>query len=129
MSIMVLIIIALIAYIFCNKILDNTRLAEYISAFSILLSIVLSVFAIQYTYTSNNNVNRQFEKINTAAETISKTSDGLNATNTELKNNLETILLKLTSLDENQSQIKESMKQFENNQMPKLLKNNENINS
>lgn len=101
-SILVLTIIALIAFIITDRIICNVKLMEYISVCSTLLSITLSIFAIQYTYTSNNEIHQQFDKINFAADNIKGTSENLASTNALLKENLEKILENLEDIGESQ---------------------------
>lgn len=66
-SIMALTIIALISFIISRRICCSDELMKYVSVASVILSITLSIFAIQYTYTSNNEIHQQFEKINSVA--------------------------------------------------------------
>lgn len=81
--------------------LNNTRLVmAYVEAFSVLLSILLSIFAIQYTYHSNNEMYRQFDKINGCAENINGSNRELSVTHKKLDNNIDTILAKLDSIKE-----------------------------
>ena len=91
---------------------------EYISYASVILSITLSVFAILYTYTSNVQIQQQFEKINSAANTITSTSSNLAATGNKLNENLDTILERLENIDQFQqemtSQLTDMNKQIEN---------------
>ena len=91
---------------------------EYISYASVILSITLSIFAILYTYTSNVQIQQQFEKINTAANTITSTSSNLTITGEKLNENLDTILEHLESIDQSQqimtSQLTDLNKQIDN---------------
>lgn len=89
---MALTIIALISFILSERIVEAEKVMEYISYASVILSITLSVFAIMYTYTSNNQIQEQFEKINNAANNITATSEKLTQTGNALKQNLETIM-------------------------------------
>lgn len=52
-SIMVTAIIVLVSFILCEKTIDADKIMEFISYSSAILSIALSIFAIQYPYTSN----------------------------------------------------------------------------
>lgn len=104
-SLLTLIIIVLVTLVITNQVVDNIKLLDYIAVCSTLLSITLSIFAIQYTYNSNNEIHRQFEKINSAAEIIKDTSRNLSDTNTLLNNNLEQILDKLENVDQSQQAI------------------------
>ena len=69
-SVLGLTIIALIAFIITDRIICSAKLMEYVSVCSIVLSITLSIFAIQYTYTSNNEIHQQFEKIKNVAAKV-----------------------------------------------------------
>ena len=104
-SVLGLTIIALIAFIITDRIICSAKLMEYISVCSIVLSITLSIFAIQYTYTSNNEIHQQFEKINSVAENIKGTSENLATTNDLLNENLDKILEGLENVGQSQQDI------------------------
>ena len=70
-----------------------------------ILSITLSVFALLYTYTSNVQIQQQFEKINSAADNITSASERLKTTTGKLDENLGTILQHLESIDIKQQEI------------------------
>lgn len=108
-SVLGVIIIALVAYIMTEKICCADKIMEYISYASVILSITLSVFAILYTYTSNVQIQQQFEKINSAATSIISTSDKLSTTGSKLNDNLETILSRLDKIDNNQEMMRASI--------------------
>ena len=78
---------------------------DYISYASVILSITLSVFALLYTYTSNVQIQQQFEKINSAADNITSASERLKTTTGKLDENLGTILQLLESIDIKQQEI------------------------
>lgn len=92
-------IIALVSFILCEKTIGADKIMEFISYSSAILSITLSIFAIQYTYTSNVQIQQQFEKINSIADNIHKTAGNLNLTSGKLDENLETILKRLENMD------------------------------
>ena len=98
-SILVAFIIFLVAYILCNRVVEADKIINYISNASLLLSIVLSIFAIQYTYYSNIQIQSQFEKINSAASHIEGTSVELSHINRKLDESIEEILQKLGTMD------------------------------
>ena len=104
-SVLGLTIIALIAFIITERIICSAKLMEYVSVCSIWLSITLSIFAIQYTYTSNNEIHQQFEKINSVAENIKGTSENLATTNALLNENLDKILESLENVGQSQQDI------------------------
>ena len=81
------------------------QIMEFISYSSAILSITLSIFAIQYTYTSNVQIQQQFEKINNVAESVKDTADKLNMTSKQLDDNLETILERLKNIDQSQKEM------------------------
>ena len=60
-------IIALVAFILSERICEANKIMEFISYSTAIVSITLSIFAIQYTYTSNVQIQQQFEKINAVA--------------------------------------------------------------
>ncbi len=102
-------VIILVAYILTCKVVGADMIMEYISYASVILSITLSIFAILYTYTSNTQIQQQFEKINSAANSITSTSSALTATSEQLKGNLDVILKHLESIDDKQQEISGQM--------------------
>jgi len=113
-----IIIVALVAFVLSNRVICADKIMEYISYASVILSITLSIFAILYTYTSNVQIQQQFEKINVAANTITSTSNSLTITGEKLNENLDMILQHLESIDLNQqemtSQLTNMNKQIDN---------------
>lgn len=101
-SILVILVIGLVAYILTYRVMSADILMEYISFASVILSITLSIFAILYTYTSNIEIQRQFDKINSASDRITSTSKELDA-------NLKIILNHLEKIDNNQQDLKETI--------------------
>ncbi|WP_444329649.1 hypothetical protein [Paraprevotella clara] len=104
-SIMVATIIALTSFILSERICNATKIMEFISYSSAILSITLSIFAIQYTYTSNVQIQQQFEKINAVAESIKNASGELNTTSSKLDENLNIILERLEEIDQGQKEM------------------------
>lgn len=84
-------IIALVVVIYCDVDFHGEDVANYVSAFSVLLSILLSIFAIQYTYHSNAQVERQFNDINRAVHNIIETSKELKDTESLMKDAISRI--------------------------------------
>lgn len=113
-SILVLTIIALVALVVTQQIINSEKLLDYIAVCSTLLSITLSIFAIQYTYNSNNEITRQFERINSSAEIIKETSRSLSDTNTHLNDNLDTILESLERVGVSQQNIVQQIENLTN---------------
>lgn len=104
-SIFTITIILLISFILTNRMVYADKIMEYISYASVILSITLSIFALLYTYTSNVQIQQQFEKINSAAENITSASDNLKVTTNKFDDNLHTILNRLESIDVRQQEI------------------------
>jgi glucan phosphoethanolaminetransferase (alkaline phosphatase superfamily) len=101
-SVLGILVIGLVAYILTYRVMCADILMEYISFASVILSITLSIFAILYTYTSNIEIQRQFDKINSASDRITSTSKELDA-------NLKIILNHLEKIDNNQQDLKETI--------------------
>lgn len=99
-------IIALVSFILTDRIVNADKIMEYISYASVILSITLSVFAILYTYTSNVQIQQQFEKINLAADNITSASNHLNIMTNKLEENLDDILRRLKNIDDVQQEIR-----------------------
>lgn len=119
-------VIVLIAYILTSRVICADKIMEYISYASVILSITLSIFAILYTYTSNTQIQQQFEKINSAANNITSTSEKLAVTSNKLKENLEVILRHLESIDDKQREISGQMNNI-NSQLNEKVTNITNI--
>lgn len=112
--IMAIVIIALISFILTYRMFYAYKIMEFISYSSAILSITLSIFAIQYTYTSNVQIQQQFEKINSVADNIRSTSDNLGLTVQKLDQNLEVILNKLDTIDQSQQQMSSQIDNMNN---------------
>ena len=76
-SIMAIVIIVLLAFIFFKGTINGEVLKSFIEFSATLLSITLSIFAIAFTYTSNNSVQRQFDKIDISARKIGESAASL----------------------------------------------------
>ena len=95
----------LVAFIESKRISDGKIVMEFISNVSTILSIVLSIFAIQYTYFSNAQIQQQFEKIDTAANHIASTSKDLTVTGSKINESFSNIMNKLDKIDSTQQDI------------------------
>lgn len=85
---LVIVIISLISEIFCKILTNADTLKVFIEYSATLLSITLSIFAIAFTYTSNNSVQHQFDKIDNASRIILESSQSLQATERDLTGSL-----------------------------------------
>lgn len=122
-SVLTTTIIALVSFILSERMAETYKIMEYISFASVLLSITLSIFAILYTYTSNVQIQRQFEKINSAAASITSTSNDLIVTERKLNELLDTISKRLENIDESQKEMKTHLNNM-NNKVEKTTINN-----
>lgn len=118
------IIIGLVAFIITGRILCSEKLMEYVSVCSIVLSITLSIFAIQYTYNSNNEIHQQFKSINSVADNIKDTAKSLADTNAVLNQNMDQILDRLENLNTTQEAMRAQLKDIKNIQVAKTEVNN-----
>lgn len=94
-----LLLIGSVSFILSERIINAESLSEYISFASVLLSITLSIFAILYTYTSNVQIQEQFNKIDSAATNIRDVSYQLHDVGSRLGESLLDIQNKLTNID------------------------------
>ena len=115
-SILGVLVVGLVSYILTCKVMCADILMEYISFASVILSTTLSIFAILYTYTSNIEIQRQFDKINSTSDKINSTSDRINSTSDrimltseKLDANMSIILSHLKNIDNTQQKIKETL--------------------
>ncbi len=113
-SILTVLIIVLLSFILTKRIIDSESIMNYISFASVILSITLSVFAILYTYTSNVQIQQQFEKINSAATSIHSTSTELISTERKLNEMLGTIYERLENIDESQKEMNTHLNNMNN---------------
>ena len=95
-------IVFLIAALLLNKVYHAERIISYLNYTSILLSILLSVFAILYTYSSSNKLDQQIARINIAVETIKTTNNQLSSSNQTLVQTIISMHEKLGNLEANQ---------------------------
>lgn len=119
-SIMATAIIALVSFILCEKTICADKIMEFISYSSAILSITLSIFAIQYTYTSNVQIQQQFEKINSIADNIHETAEHLNLTSRKLNDNLDVILERLDNMNTLQKEMSSQLNNLNDDKVSKI---------
>ena len=115
-SILGVLVVGLVSYILTCKVMCADILMEYISFASVILSTTLSIFAILYTYTSNIEIQRQFDKINSTSDKINSTSDKINSTSDRINSTSDRIMLTSEKLDANMSIILSHLKNIDNTQ-------------
>ena len=88
--IMSVVILALLGLVYVVKMEDTeNKIINYVSFVSTLLSIVLSVFAIIYSYTSALEASRQWADVNKAVEVIKESTQNIKENNQTL---LQTVI-------------------------------------
>ncbi|WP_152568297.1 hypothetical protein [Porphyromonas sp. COT-290 OH3588] len=87
-----------------NKI-DGDKLLSYISYASTLLSVILSIFAIQYTYYSLESTRNQLNDINAVSKQTQKVLGNINSLSEKTKDSLEKINAVGDKLDSNINEI------------------------
>lgn len=97
-----LIIILLVATLLLDKVLCAERIVKYLSYTSTLLSIVLSIFAILFSYYSSIKLDQQITSINAAVEVIKATNNQIGQSNQTLVSTLFAMHEKLGHLEANQ---------------------------
>lgn len=110
-GVMIVLMLGLGAYVIAFQFDDEncSKTMGYLSVFSVLLSVILSIFAILYTYISNVEVQHQFEKINSAACGIQDTSVKLAVTNDLLNENIGAIIERLEAISKSQKELKDAI--------------------
>lgn len=108
-SILVVIIILLTAGILCNNVCCAESIKVYIEYSATLLSITLSIFAIAFTYTSNNTIQRQFDKIDFASRNIEKSADSLQESEKEISRTIGQVHERMKNIEEVMGYIKDNI--------------------
>lgn len=90
----VLVVINIILFTYCinEKVLIAYEVIDYISSAGLFLSIVLSVVAIQYTYSSNLQSTHHFERINKAADRMDDTGKEIKEAISKIQPKIDEIL-------------------------------------
>ena len=103
---LVCIVLILLAEIFCKIITNADTIKVFIEYAATLLSITLSIFAIAFTYTSNNSMQHQFDKIDNSSRVILESSTSLQSTERELTKSISTLDERITRIETNVNFIK-----------------------
>lgn len=98
-TILVLTIIGLIAFIMSGRMCNAERLMDFIDPMSTILSITLSIFAIAFTYTSNNTISGEFNKINTAAGSLDVSAARMKNAEETISQNIQTVHSRLERVE------------------------------
>lgn len=87
-SILLILAIAIFSYCFCK----DRNVLDFISLASALISIILAVVTIIYSYFTNSRSNSQIDRLNKAAEDVSKATISYESSAESLKENIQKIL-------------------------------------
>ena len=84
LSLMVIIIIILLSLLLTNRLNCDSRIMTFLSFTSTLLSIVLSVFAVMYSFFSMQDASRQWKNVDKAVKVIEAYTNIINGNNQQL---------------------------------------------
>lgn len=98
--ILAILLVFSIAFISSSRIIDGSCLCKYLSFASVLLSVVLSVFAIMFTYTSNASIEQRFNRIDEISKDLEKATKLMANTSEKLNNNIVEILAKIRDVSD-----------------------------
>ena len=82
-----------------DTVVNGDKIISFISNGALLLSITLSIMAIQLTYTSNSQTERHFENFNKIAHKISELYADIRITSNKLGDNVDKIINRLDDIN------------------------------
>lgn len=103
------IIIMLLGFIMTKRMTNANTIKVFIDYAATLLSITLSIFAIAFTYTSNNSTQRQFDKIDYASMKIVDSATNLNKSEQEISSSIKIIHERILSIENDMGFIKNNI--------------------
>ena len=118
------IIIALTAFILTKRIIGVKVIVDYISFASLLLSIILSIFAILFTHSSNIQTQNQFDKINSAADSTIRASEKIGDASKEIQESMANLVSDIRQIKLAQGDL--ITKLSSDNKVPDNIKNIDN---
>ena len=95
--------ILIISYLIVNKDDCYLTINRYVEFAATLLSIVMSIFAIMYTYTSNQQIGEKFKDIDNAAHEIRHTAEIIRTEASNMNSRMESLQNQINTLYTNQS--------------------------
>lgn len=111
-------IIILLGFIFSSRMIDANAIKVFIDYAATLLSITLSIFAIAFTYTSNNSTRRQFDKIDYASMKIVDSATKLDKSEQEISSSIKVMHEKLLCIENDMGFIKNNIPNVVNESKP-----------
>ena len=91
--------------IFSYGFYQNNDILSFTSLASSIISIILAVVTIIYSFYTNNNSSNQVEKLNTAADKVEHTTNAYIESADKLNNKVDEILIKLNNVENTTSQL------------------------
>lgn len=116
-------IIILLGFIFSCRMIDANAIKVFIDYAATLLSITLSIFAIAFTYTSNNSTQRQFDKIDYASMKIVDSATKLDKSEQEISSSIKVMHEKLLRIENDMGIIKNNIPNVVNESKPDIGSN------
>lgn len=104
------VILILSITIFSTCFYNNRNVLDFISLASALISIILAVVTIIYSYFINSNSSSQIEKLNKAAEDVRNATSSYTVSATSLQENIQKIIFAVSRVEANTAQILEYSK-------------------
>lgn len=99
----------LLGFIMTKRMTNANTIKVFIDYAATLLSITLSIFAIAFTYTSNNSTQRQFDKIDYASMKIVDSATNLNKSEQEISSSIKIIHERILSIENDMGFIKNNI--------------------
>lgn len=106
-------IVFLVAFILFDKASTESQIIGYLSFASLLLSILLSIFAILFSYYSSGQIDSKLGQMEDAVSKIEKSNESLSSSYTSFIESLLLIREKLGSIDAKQQYGGEQNKNFQ----------------
>lgn len=107
-AIITVLLICLIGFCVVDKLVNGIKLYDFISITSAILSIVLSVFAILYSYNSMIESSRQWAEINKCVSNIREINSSIESGNKQIVSTIFDIKGQISSIEARQVQSSEN---------------------
>lgn len=103
------VIVLLLGFIFSERTVNADSIKVFIDYAATLLSITLSIFAIAFTYTSNNSTQRQFDKIDYASMKIVDSANKLHESERDISMSMKLVHEKILNIEKDMALIKDKI--------------------
>lgn len=99
-AVLAVISVAFCVFVFINKVLCGKTIYDFVTFFSSLLSIILSIFAILYSYISTVETSRYWSNTTNDMKTITEATKNINDSTKQLLNQVMSVYGEIKSLKE-----------------------------